>query len=311
VIHYKSDLVLLKMGGSVITDKSRPFTAREDVIRRLGREIKQAQTLCPGLQVIVGHGSGSFGHMVAHQYRTHEGLCAAVPLRQSQSTPYLHKGDDAEDCAETARAVATDSLRWRGYAETARAAARLNRLVTDWLFEEGLPVISFQPSATAWCRGRRLVRLDLKPLRTVLHAGLLPVIYGDVAIDEVQGFTIISTEQIFGYLARQLRPIQIVLASIVDGVYDADPLANPDAVPFRTITPANWQQVRSALGGSYATDVTGGMLSKVQAMVELVASQPELQVHVVSGAIPGRVADALRQSRESQAGTVICYGEMS
>jgi isopentenyl phosphate kinase len=294
VIHYKSDLVLLKLGGSVITDKSRPFTAREDVIRRLGREIKQAQTLCPGLQVIVGHGSGSFGHMVAHQYCTHEGL-----------------RDDAERYAETARAVATDSLRWRGYAETARAAARLNRLVTDWLCEEGLPVISFQPSATAWCRGRRLVRLDLKPLRTVLHAGLLPVIYGDVAIDEVQGFTIISTEQIFGYLARQLRPIQIVLASIVDGVYDADPLANPDAVPFRTITPANWQQVRSALGGSYATDVTGGMLSKVQAMVELVASQPELQVHVVSGAIPGRVADALRQSRESQAGTVICYGEMS
>ena len=109
-----SELVLLKLGGSVITDKNNPFTARGDVIRRLGREIRGALDERPDLQLILGHGSGSFGHVVAQKYRTREG------------------------------AVHEDS--WRGYAETAAAAARLNRLVTDLLLEEGVPVVSYQPS---------------------------------------------------------------------------------------------------------------------------------------------------------------------
>ena len=69
-----SELVLLKLGGSVITDKSQPFTAREDTIRRLGREIRQALEDQPNLRLVLGHGSGSFGHVVAQNYRTREGI---------------------------------------------------------------------------------------------------------------------------------------------------------------------------------------------------------------------------------------------
>jgi isopentenyl phosphate kinase len=266
------DLILLKLGGSVITDKSRPFTAQEDVVRRLGREIQQAKAVRPGLQVVIGHGSGSFGHVVAHRYHTHEGIL--------------------------------DDRSWQGFAETARAAASLNRLVTDWLFTEGVPVVSFSPVASARCRGKQLLHLEIQPLEAVLQAGLMPIVYGDVAIDESVGFTIVSTEQIFEYLAHRLRPVQIVLAGVVDGVYDADPLRRPDASRIERITPVNWPQVRAALGASHATDVTGGMLSKVQVMVNLAAALPGLRISVVSGAIPGRVHDALTAS--GVAGTEIC-----
>ncbi len=256
-----AELAFLKLGGSVITDKETPFAAREDVVRRLAREILEALHRRPEMRLVVGHGSGSFGHMVAHRYRTHEGW--------------------------------RDATSWRGFVETADAAAQLNRLVVRWLLEEGVSAVSFQPSASAVCRGGRLCRMALGPLRRALGAGLVPVVYGDVAMDEEKGFTIISTEQIFAWLARHLRPVRIVLAGIVDGVYERDPLRDPTARHIARITPDQWVEVSAALGASHAVDVTGGMLSKVRAMVELVAYDRALQVSIVSGAVAGHVRDAL------------------
>ncbi|MCS7260574.1 MAG: isopentenyl phosphate kinase [Anaerolineae bacterium] len=253
--------VFLKLGGSVITDKQTPFTAREDVVRRIAREIVQAMRANPAMRLVIGHGSGSFGHVVAHRYRTHEGW--------------------------------RDVTSWRGFAETAHAAAQLNRLVVGWLLDEGVAAVSFQPSASALCRGRQLCVLAVEPLERALDAGLTPVVYGDVALDERQGFTIISTEQIFAYLAVHLRPARIVLAGMVDGVYERDPIRDPSARRIAWITPTEWEAVRTVLGASHAVDVTGGMVSKVQIMIELVQAHPELQVSIVSGAIPGRVRDAL------------------
>ena len=58
-------IVFLKMGGSLITEKDRPYTVRVDVIRRIADEINQAIKENPDLKVVLGHGSGSFGHTAA------------------------------------------------------------------------------------------------------------------------------------------------------------------------------------------------------------------------------------------------------
>jgi isopentenyl phosphate kinase len=272
------ELVLLKLGGSVITDKSRPFSAREDVICRLGREIREALDDRPDLRLILGHGSGSFGHVVAQKHRTQEGVV---------------DGDEALRLKS-----------WLGFAETAAAAARLNRLVTDILLEAEVPVVSYQPAASARCRRGELMYLDTHPMKQVLNAGLVPLVYGDVAVDAVQGFTIISTEQIFDNVAREFQPARVILAGVVDGVYDADPLTNPGASRYAEITLDNWEEVAMALGGSHAVDVTGGMFSKVRDMYHLVLAQPPLQVHIVSGEIPGRVLSALL-GNDTEIGTLI------
>jgi len=273
-----SELVLLKLGGSVITDKNQPFTVRENTIRRLGREMRQALDDHPDLRLILGHGSGSFGHVVAQKYGTRQGIV-----------------DTTEDLRQES---------WRGFVETAAAAAHLNRLVTDLMLEEGVPVVSYQPSASARCRRGELMYFDAHPLKQVLEANLVPLVYGDVAIDAVQAFTIISTEQIFDNIARELQPARIVLVGIVDGVYDADPLASSEAMRYEEITQGNWDEVEASLGGSHATDVTGGMFSKVRDMYHLVLAQPPLQVHIVSGEISGNVSSALSGS-DTHFGTLI------
>lgn len=257
----QGERVFLKLGGSLITDKTREQTPRLDVIRRLAREIRQALDARPDLQLLIGHGSGSYGHFVGQRYRTREGI--------------------------------VNEESWRGYAETGATAARLNRLVADALLEAGLAVLSVQPSASALCRDGELLRLEVRPIATALENGLIPLVYGDVALDEVRGCTIISTEEILCYLAGLLKPQRIVLTGVVDGVYDRDPLRDPTAQHIVEISAANYAQVEQRLGGSHGVDVTGGMFSKVREMVTLAQRVPGLLVRLITGEEPGRLHQAL------------------
>jgi isopentenyl phosphate kinase len=134
---------------------------------------------------------------------------------------------------------------------------------------------------------------------------LVPLVYGDVALDELLGGTIISTEQIFAYLARNLHPARIILVGKVDGVFEGDPLREPTVRQVSEITAENWGHVHTILGGSHGWDVTGGMLSKIEEMVELVRSLPGLQVHVLSGCRTGALETVLLSPSEMNGGTVI------
>jgi isopentenyl phosphate kinase len=250
----QSTIVFLKLGGSLITDKTRVEQARVRVIRRLAREIKAARDLRPDLQLVLGHGSGSFGHVAAKKHGTRSGV--------------------------------KDQSGWRGLTEVAAAAARLNQIVTDIFVAEGVPVISLPPSASARCEDGELIYLDTFGLRTALEHGLTPLVQGDVAFDVVRGATIVSTEDVFVYLARELEPSRVLLAGEAAGVYAAADLTGQ---PIEIITPTTVDRYAAALGGSHGTDVTGGMKGKVHQMLEWVQYQPGLSVQIFSGAKPGAV----------------------
>ncbi len=266
--------ILVKLGGSVITDKTRPETPRPEIIRRLAEEVAAARAERPGLRLVLGHGSGSFGHVLALRYRTHRGV--------------------------------VDAPGWHYFAHVAAVAARLNRLVTDIFLAAGVPVWSLQPSASARCRAGELLSLQAGPVHEALAHDLVPLVYGDVALDEIQGATIISTEQILAYLAAGLRPARLVLVGEVDGVFGADPLRDPSARPVPHIDPDNWPTVRQALGGSHAADVTGGMAAKVEELVALLQRQPGMQALILSGERPGALKNALLHP-EKAGGTTIAW----
>lgn len=244
-----SELVFLKLGGSLITDKRRFETPRPAVITRLAKEIQAAREARPDLQLVLGHGSGSYGHIVADRYKVTQGRL--------------------ED--------------WRGYAETAIAAQRLNRLVTDTLLAEGVPVVSLQPSASARCHDGQLVELAVDPVAGLVRHGLVPLVYGDVALDDVRECTIISTEQIFGLLARSLRPQRIIMVGEVSGVYSGDPHRDAIVRLIPEITTRNYGEMQEMLASSDAVDVTGGMASKVEGLLALIQEQPNLTVRIITG----------------------------
>jgi len=254
-------LIFLKLGGSLITDKRQIERPRRDVLARLAGEIAEARRAQPDLRLVIGHGSGSFGHVTARKYGTRDGV---------------HTAEE-----------------WLGFAATADAAARLNRIVTASLLDAGLPVWSIQPSATLRCEDGRIIAGPDDTVGLALERGLIPLVHGDVALDSVRGGTIASTEEIFDWLAQTLSPRRIVLAGEVDGVYSADPLRYPQAQPIREITPANQPSLSSGLGGSHGTDVTGGMAAKIEQAMKMARRQPGLEVLICGGLLSGHVARAL------------------
>ncbi len=255
-------LIFLKLGGSLITDKAAPQTARPAVLARLSREIAQALAEQPGLRLLLGHGSGSFGHSEAAQYGTRQGV----------QTP---EG-------------------WRGFSRVGTVAARLNRLVADALLEAGVPVLSLQPSASARCNDGAIESLALEPIQAALDKGLTPLVHGDVAFDAVRGGTIISTEDIFGWLARRLRPSRILLAGLEEGVYADWPAGR---TVIRELTPALAHRHLAAVGDSAAPDVTGGMAAKVNEALTLARDVPGLETLIFSGEVEGNVEEALGAER--------------
>lgn len=247
----RDPVVFLKLGGSLITDKTRPETARLDVLDQLAGELQEARQQAPRLRILLGHGSGSFGHAAAARHGTRSGVNSPVG--------------------------------WLGFAEVADAAARLNRIVVGRLLAAGMPVWSIQPSAGALCEDGRLTMWHTDAVALAFERGLVPLVYGDTVLDTVRGGTIASTEELFGWLLPGLTPVRIVLAGIVDGVYNGDPLLDADALRLPVITPATLPDYAARLGGSHGVDVTGGMLSKVSEMCRLVAANPHTEVCLVSG----------------------------
>jgi len=259
----------LKLGGSLLTDKTRDNSPRSDVVGRACAEIAAALAAQPGAPLLLGHGSGSFGHAAAKRHGTRQG--------------------------------AHDAESWRGFAEVSVMAARLNRIVADALHEAGVPVISFAPSASAQCENGRLVHLDARPVRAALAHGLVPLVMGDVAFDTVQGGTIVSTEEVFAWLATELAPTRILLAGETDGVLAG--YGTPHARVIERITPANWAMLRAGVGASRGADVTGGMAAKVGDMLSLCQARPGLEAVIFSGLEPGAIERALLGGRP---GTTVC-----
>jgi isopentenyl phosphate kinase len=252
------DLTFLKLGGSVITDKDQPLTPRKDVISRLAKEIASARSTCPDLPILLGHGSGSFGHTAARKHGTRQGVRTA--------------GE------------------WMGFAEVWKDARALNQIVLETLQEHGLRVIAFPPSAAVTARDGHPLRWDTYPIRAALSAGLIPLVYGDTIFDEARGGTILSTEILFIYLAQELHPRRILLAGIEKGIW-ADFPARTELIDL--ITPKNFPALQGKIRGSASVDVTGGMLEKVESMMDIVENDPEFESLVFSGLEPNNIRNAL------------------
>ncbi len=253
------DLVFLKLGGSLITDKHQPRSPRLHILHRAADEIAAARKKTPRQRLLIGHGSGSFGHVVASQFGTQNSVM----------------GPEG----------------WIGFARVWEAARALNQMVIEALTGAGLPVIAFPPSAGVIARDHQLESWDIGPILAALEHNLIPVVQGDVIFDSKTGGTIFSTEKIFIHLAKAYPPLKVLLAGRDKGVWqDAH---HPDQI-IPKITQANINAIWPALSGAETADVTGGMLGKVQLMLELAREIPGLECRIFSGEAPKSILDALQ-----------------
>lgn len=265
----KKETILLKIGGSLITDKdSRSPKINERNLARIAREISIG--FRPGKQrLIVVHGAGSFGHVIVKATGIHRGI------------------------RNRKQVIA--------FAETQRLQNELDVRVCGELIKNGVPAIPVEPTSSAVMDSGRLVSMDTKALEGMLVIGLVPVLYGVPAYDKRQGCSILSGDEIMTYLARKMRASRMVHATDVDGVFDGDPKRNPDAHLIREIRRSDFARiVRNICGSSARADVTGGMLNKVS---EVFKTRKGLVGEIINGNRPGFVRRAL--SGEKGLGTLV------
>lgn len=258
-------LTFIKLGGSLITDKRRARTVRMADLQRVAREIAGAAVRLRG-GLVIGHGSGSFGHPAAQKAKL-------VPGRVRQH-------------------------RLAGVSTTQLEARQLHTRVLEALDEAGLCPFSLPPSAWLTAKAGRPAHVELEPVTRCLELGLVPVIYGDIVMDREWGACVASTEKVFLALISRLRRRKVGVRRVVwagetDGVLDAD------GKTLRRISPRDAASVLKGLEGASGADVTGGIRHRVRSAVLL--ARRGITSWIINGRLEGSVGRSLVE--RSPAGT--------
>jgi isopentenyl phosphate kinase len=235
-------------------------------------QVANALRTQPNLRLVLGHGSGSFGHVAASEYHTRDGFFP-------RPSPLAHRERDE-----------SEENYWKGFAEVWYQASALNRFVMKALHKTNVLAIALPPSANVIASDGKVSIWETTTISMALAAGVVPVIFGDVVFDEIRGGTILSTEDLFEHLTRALNPERILLAGLESAVWEDFPARTHK---LETITPYTYAEISKGVGKATGADVTGGMQSKVTQMLELVQQNPELKIQIFSGAEPGNIVRAL------------------
>lgn len=263
------DAVLVKLGGSLITDKRRPDAARSAVIERLAAEVAGVRDRLQDA-LILGHGSGSFGHVAAARHGLQDGL-----TRRDQLP---------------------------GIGRTQRRAAALDRIVVDALQAAGVPTFTVAPSSAMVGEGGEPGLACFEPVALALERGLVPVVYGDIVMDRQRGVSIFSTEIVFESLARSLPELgwtvrRALWLGETDGILDGGGATIPEVGDDAS------GLLRHA-GEAVGTDVTGGMAHRASTALRL--ARLGVTSWIGDGTRPGGLHAALEG--RPQGGTLVRAG---
>jgi isopentenyl phosphate kinase len=246
---------LVKLGGSIITDKRVMRRFSRKTAARLASEVARAHE--QGEEMILVNGAGSFGHMLAREFELQKGY----------------------SCPEQIPAVA----------KVMKDVRDLNVRLLAVLNEAGVPAVSIPPNVVIVNRNRRIERFDASAFRRHLELGLVPVSFGDVVPDSTLGFSICSGDQIMLKLAQEMDVDRAYFVTDVDGVFSANPSRNKFAHLIPVVDKTTLGEIESTEAS--APDVTGGIREKLWLGMEI--ARHNVEVVILNGSVRGRLRDAL------------------
>jgi isopentenyl phosphate kinase len=172
-------MILIKLGGSIITNKQRPLSARTSAIDKIAKQLKKIQE-----PFIVVHGGGSFGHYWSVKYGMH-----TKPARYDL----------------------------RGVSIVKNSMIELNKIVLDCFVKNKLAPYCLPP--TDFMDGDKPIPSKVKEIKKIAESGLIPVTYGDALWYGGKKSYILSGDRIMSIVAKSLRPRLAVFVLNVDGLY--------------------------------------------------------------------------------------------
>ena len=265
-------MIILKIGGSILTNKDSIESEVDAVsLKRIATEIKRSFDIS-SKELIIVHGAGSFGHPPAKKHKIGE---------EFDKSQYPEKR--------------------LGFCEIQNEVKKLNMFICEEFINEGLPTIAIPASSFITSTGKRITDGNLDLFKRYLDKGFIPVIYGDVVLDDDLEFCVISGDQVIQYLAVNLNPDRVILGTDVDGVYNKNPKTHDDALFFDKF---NSLEDLDTLEGTTNVDVTGGMVGKIKELIYLA------DLGIESKIINAEVEDIIFKVLENKdvKGTIISRG---
>jgi len=221
---------IIKIGGSVITDKTKEETFKQKIMDNLSKQIKESNK-----KTMLVHGAGSFGHILAKKYDLNAGYS-----RYEQT---------------------------KGFSLTHEKVQKLNSLVLESLQKYDLPVVSISPHSVVKLNDHKLEKIDYKIFEEYIKKDFIPVTFGDVVLDKKLGFSICSGDLLIMALAQYFKPEKVIFVIDEDGLYTKNPKINKDAKLIRESNYKEIENLNTTLDKH--ADVTGGMKGKIEVIKKI------------------------------------------
>lgn len=179
------NIIFIKLGGSLITNKEKAYSLHKKNIQRVVKSLSNIIREKKDTLFIIGNGAGSYGHYAAtiHDYRK----------------PF-------------------------GFAFVQQKVKELNSVIVEELLKNKIPAVSLPFSSISTAKSKELKSIYLDSLLGFLRSGITPVVYGDVVLDEELNTAIFSTEKIFSILCDKLgtsyKISKVIHLTTVDGFLD-------------------------------------------------------------------------------------------
>jgi len=245
-------MLVIKIGGSVITDKSKKSYFKQKVMKRLAFELKNSNK-----EIVLVHGAGSFGHVLAKQYNLNDGF--------------------------------KNSSQLKGFSVTHAMVQQLNSLVLKELHEVGVLAVSIPPHAFLKLNNHKPISSDFNIFKEYLKLGFTPVTFGDVVLDETLSFSICSGDLLLQMLADWLKPDKIIFVIDEDGLYTSNPKIDKNAEFIRK---ANIDELENLTTKPDAhDDVTKGMQGKIETIKNI--ANLGIDTILLNGNVDNRLYDIL------------------
>jgi isopentenyl phosphate kinase len=257
-------MYIIKLGGSVITDKAKECCFKQEIVDRLAAELQHANK-----EVILVHGAGSFGHILAKKYKLNDGFKQKKQIE--------------------------------GFARAQAMVQQLNTLVLTSLHNHKIPAVSIPPHAVLSLSNHALSRVDYNVFKKYLALGFMPVSFGDVALDNLLGFSICSGDLLIALLAAEFKPEKVIFVLDEDGLYSANPKTDKKATFLEKVTIKELEQLTTHLDAH--ADVTKGMEGKLHTIKQI--AKTGVDTILLNGNIHNRLYDTLQGKKVR---STIVYG---
>ncbi|MFX1418931.1 MAG: type 2 isopentenyl-diphosphate Delta-isomerase [Promethearchaeota archaeon] len=241
----RKEIILLKLGGSLLTDKNKPLSLREEILDNCLNQIIESKKL-----LILIHGGGSFGHPIAKKYQISLGLNESI-----------------EDQIV-------------GLSKTHEAMNKFNSIIINKLLDKGCPAISIQPSSIFIQDFNEIIIKSIDVIEKLLDLGVVPVLYGDILLSKDYSFSILSGDHIILQLCEKIRNFKIskvIFAIEKDGIFIIE---NGNAKLAFKLTPNDLETIKLA-NLDQKIDVTGGIKGKLEKIEKIV--NLNIPVQVING----------------------------